>query len=121
MDHCECSKSLMVVESYHLDETLIRLDGVAVEDYYYTTIIDENVNWMQYTYLVSIFSLNIKALFCTFAFTSENRIVLLIEHMRKKMPLPYAYYVHLCLKLYPSLHSHYFVHGMKSPPLEITH
>ena len=94
----ECSKSLMVVESLHPSEYLIRLDRVVVEDYYYTTIMDENVNWMQHTYLISILFLNHKDPLYTLAFTSENCIVLCIQHTRKIIPLPYAYYVHLCLK-----------------------
>ena len=86
-------------------ETLIRLDRVPIKDYYYMTIMDENVNWMQHTYQILIFFLNHKALFRKSAFTSENCIAILVEHMIQIIPLPYASYVHFCLKFYPFLHS----------------
>jgi hypothetical protein len=46
---------------------------VVIEDYDHMTIMDENVNWMKLTNLLSLFSLNLRALFYTSTFTSEKQ------------------------------------------------
>ena len=56
---------------------------------------DKDVNWMKLTHLLSFFSLNPRAPFCTSTFTSTFSIAFLIIHnLRKIIPLPYVYYVH---------------------------
>ena len=71
------------------------MDKVVIEDYYHMTTMDVNVNWMELTYLLSKFSLNPRAPFCTSTFTSTFSIAFLIIHnLRKIIPLPYVYYVH---------------------------
>ena len=47
------------------------------------TTMDENVNWMKLTYVLSIFSLHPRAPFCTYAFTSTFLIVLLYVPKRE--------------------------------------
>ena len=49
-------------------QTLIKMDKVVIEDYYRVTIMDENMNWMKLTHLLSLFSLNPRAPFCTSTF-----------------------------------------------------
>ena len=54
-----------------------RINKVVIEDYYYLTIMDENVNWMELTHLLSIFSQNHRAPFCTSTFTPTFLITFL--------------------------------------------
>ena len=44
-------------------ETLTRMDKVVIKDYYHTTTMNENVNEMKLTHLLSKLSLNLRALF----------------------------------------------------------
>lgn len=39
------------------------MNKVVVEDYYHMTIVNENMNWMKSTHLLSSISLNLKAPF----------------------------------------------------------
>ena len=39
-------------------QTQTRMDKVVIEGYYQMTTMDENVNWMKLTHLLSTFSLN---------------------------------------------------------------
>jgi hypothetical protein len=39
-------------------QTLLGMDMAVIEDYYHMTIMDENMNWMKLTYLLSNFTLN---------------------------------------------------------------
>ena len=43
-------------------QTLTKMDMVVIEDYYHTTTMNKNVNWMKLTHLLSNFPLNRKAL-----------------------------------------------------------
>ena len=36
-------------------QALSRMGMVVIEDYYHVTIMDENVNWMKLTHLMSVF------------------------------------------------------------------
>ena len=46
-------------------------EHVVSEDYYHMTTINENMIWIKLIYLLSTFSLNFRAPFCTFNFTSK--------------------------------------------------
>ena len=51
-------------------QTLTRIDKVTIEDYYYMIMmIDENVNWMKLTHLLSIFSLHLRYNYCPTLYT----------------------------------------------------
>jgi hypothetical protein len=45
------------------------MDIAVIEDFYYMTKMDENVSRMELDHVLSIFSLNLKPLFCTSTFT----------------------------------------------------
>ena len=49
-------------------QTMTRMDKVDIKDYDHMTTMDEIVNWMKLTHLLSISSLNLKAPFCTFVY-----------------------------------------------------
>ena len=55
------------------------------------TIMDENVKWMKLTHLLCKHSLNLKAAFCTFTFTSEFLIAFLNVHNRENKYLSFMY------------------------------
>ena len=54
-------------------QILTRMDKVVLKDYYHMTTMDENVNWLKLTHLLSIFSLNLKAPFCTLHVLQKNQ------------------------------------------------
>ena len=58
------------------------------------TTIDENVNWMKLTHLLSNFSLNLRAFFCTSNFTSKKLIAFLDVHNRENLYLSLMYIVY---------------------------
>jgi hypothetical protein len=63
-------------------QTLTKTYMVVIEDFDLMTTMDENMNWMKLTHLLSMFALNLRAPYYTYTVTSENLI-----------PLPYVYYV----------------------------
>ena len=46
------------------------MDRAVIEDFYYMTIMDENVSWMKVAHVLVIFGLNLKSIYCTSTFTS---------------------------------------------------
>ena len=75
------------------------IDNVVIEDYYHVTTMNANVTWMKLTRLLAIVSLNHRAPFCTFNFTSNLLITFLNVHIKEKIiPFPYVFDVHYCLK-----------------------
>ena len=50
-------------------QTLTKMDMVFIEDYYHTITMDENVNWMKRTRLLSNFPLNLGTPFVPLPFT----------------------------------------------------
>jgi hypothetical protein len=66
-------------------QTLTRMDKEVIEAYYHLTKMDENLNRMEPTYLLSIFPLNPTGPFCTSTFTSTFLIAFLNVHTRKKI------------------------------------
>jgi hypothetical protein len=72
---------------------------IVIEDYYHMMTMDENVNIMKLTHLISKKPLNLRAPFCTSTFTLEYLIAFLIIHTKENTtPIPYVYYVCKCLK-----------------------
>jgi hypothetical protein len=63
-----------------------RMNKVVIGHYYYMTIMDENVNWMKLTHLLSMFSPNLEA-----TFTSRFLIASLKVHAIVFIPLPYLH------------------------------
>ena len=55
-----------------------------IENYYHMTTMDESMNWMEVTHLLSIFSLNPRAPFCMITFTSTFLMSFLNVHTRGK-------------------------------------
>ena len=53
-------------------QTLTRTYMVVIEDTNHMTIMDENVNWMKLTNLLSLSSLNLRAPYYTSTFTSKK-------------------------------------------------
>ena len=51
-------------------QTLTRRHMIVIKDYDHMKIMDESVKWMYLAYLLFIFSLNLRALFCTSTFIS---------------------------------------------------
>ena len=74
-------------------QTLTRMDKVVIEDYHHMTTIDVDVNWMKLTHLLLIFSLNLRAPFCTFTFTLIFLIAFSNVHTTKIIDFPSAYYL----------------------------
>jgi hypothetical protein len=71
------------------------MDKVVIEDYYHTTIVDENMKHMKLTHLLSSFPLKLKAACCTYNFISFFLKALLDVHTRKNIiTLLDVYYVH---------------------------
>ena len=65
-------------------QTPTRMNKVGTEDYYNLTPMDGNLNWVGLTYLLSKFSLNPTAPFCTSTFTLTFLIASLNVHTRKQ-------------------------------------
>ena len=55
------------------------------------TIVDDNMNWMKLTHLLSSFSLNLRAPFCTSTFTSYFLRAFWGAHSREKQHLSVMY------------------------------
>ena len=88
-------------------QTLIKMDKVVIEDYYRVTIMDENMNWMKLTHLLSLFSLNPRAPFCTSTFIWTFLITLLNVHTRENTTSPLCILCMLLPQIIPFLmHSH---------------
>ena len=72
-----------------------RSDKVVIEDYHQMTTMDENVNWMDLTHVLSTyFSKPLgPLLYCTSTFPSTFLIASLMYTLKKKKknPLPYVY------------------------------
>lgn len=79
-------------------QTVQRVDMIVIEDYYHVTTMDENVNIMKLTHLISKNPLNSRAPFCTSTFTLGFLIDFLIIHTKENITPMYVYYVHECLK-----------------------
>jgi hypothetical protein len=78
-------------------QTLTRRHMVDIEDYDHMQMMDENVKWMKLTHLLSYFSLNLKAPFCTSTFTSKqylDRCILCVP-MPQMIPLLTLTLVHI--------------------------
>ena len=56
---------------------------VVIEDYYHMPTMDKNVTWMKLTHISSIFSLNIRAAFCTSTYTIDFLIAILDVHTQE--------------------------------------
>ena len=50
-------------------QTLIIMNKVVIRDYYHMRIMDEHINWMNLTHVLSKFPQNLRAPFCTSTFT----------------------------------------------------
>ena len=61
---------------------------VVITDYYHMTTVDENVNWMKITHILSTFTLNLRGPFCTSTFTSKFLIIFLNAHLEKNNASP---------------------------------
>ena len=72
-------------------QTLTRMDRVVIEDYYYTTIADENMNWMKLTHPLSSFPLNLRAPFCISTFTLYFLIAFLDIQTRENNASPFKF------------------------------
>lgn len=67
------SKSLQFVEPRtQMQSSLTRMDNVVIEDYCHMTTMDETMNWMKLTHILSNVPLNLRAPFCTIIFTSKS-------------------------------------------------
>ena len=53
-------------------QTLTRMDKVVIEHFYHMTTMDENMNWMELTHLLSKKILNLRALLYIYIHTREN-------------------------------------------------
>ena len=73
-------------------QALTRTYMVVIEDFDHMAIMDENLNWTKLTYLLSKFSLNLKAFFCTSTFYFKTLITFLDIHTRESNTSPYVYY-----------------------------
>jgi hypothetical protein len=58
------------------------MDRVVIEDCYYMTIMDENVNWMKLAHLMSKNN-NLRAPFCKLTFASRFSITFLNAHTKE--------------------------------------
>ena len=81
------------------------MDKVVIEDNYHMIKMDENVNWMQLTLVLSKKSLNLQAPFCICIYTSNLLIAFPNKHIREKQFLPL-----MCIR---SKHSQ--VYGKNAP------
>jgi hypothetical protein len=73
-------------------QTLLGMDMAVIEDYYHMTIMDENMNWMKLTYLLSNFTLNPTTSFAHLRLFQNLKNLFLNIHSRekkKKKSLPY--------------------------------
>ena len=74
-------------------QTQTRMDKVVIQDFYQASTMNENVNQMKLTHLLSNLSLNLRAPFYTSTFTSKFLIVCLKStHLVKITSLSYVYY-----------------------------
>ena len=64
--------------------SLTRMDKAVINDYYHMTTMDESMNWMKLTHLMSTISPNLLVPFCTFHFTSKLLIDFLNIHSEEK-------------------------------------
>jgi len=70
-------------------QSLTRMDKVVIDDYYHATTMNETMNWMKLTHLLSIFSQNLtQELFCTFP-TTKFLIVFCKSTLTSKFLTPY--------------------------------
>ena len=53
-------------------QNLRRMDNVVIGEYYLMKIMDEDVNWMKLTHMLSVLSLHLTPPFCTPTFTSKK-------------------------------------------------
>jgi hypothetical protein len=104
-----------------------RMDEVVVEDYYHVTMMDETMNWMELTHLLSsFFSLNPRATSCTSTFTSTLWITFSSVNTRQNINLSLVYSMLTNasnnIPLYTYIHS-YVVWRVQisSPPPPNTH
>ena len=68
------------------------MDKVVIGDYYHMTTMDENVNWITLTHLLSNCALDLRVLFfCTSTITSKFPIAFLNEYTREKQRLSLMY------------------------------
>ena len=74
--------------------TLPRMDKGVIKDYYYMKTMDENVNWLKPTHLLSKISRNLKASFCTSTFTLEFLLTYLNVHIEEYLSLMYNTYAY---------------------------
>ena len=65
-------------------QTLIRTHMAVIEDFDHMIIMDKNVKSTKLTHMLSIVSLNLRALFFASTFTLENLITFLDVHTRVK-------------------------------------
>ena len=80
------------------------------------TTMDENMSWIKPTHVESTFSLNLRAPFCTFTFTSKLFIAFLKHTLEKIVHVPLCILHTLIPQIIPFLNSHSFVHYMKTLP-----
>ena len=71
------------VSSLEIPKCKTRTYMVLIKDYDHMTTMNENVNWMKPTHLLSNFA-NLRAPFCTSTFTSQKPIAFLDVHTKEK-------------------------------------
>ena len=65
-------------------QTLTKTHIVVIEDYDLVTTLDEKVDWMKLTHLLSKNSLELRASFCALTFTLKKLIASLNVHTKEK-------------------------------------
>ena len=53
-------------------QVITRMGMVVIMNYYHMTTMDENMNWMKLTHMLSTFFVNLMTPFCTSNFTSNE-------------------------------------------------
>ena len=77
------------------------MDKVIMEDHYHMTTMDENMNWMKPTHMLSSCFSKVEGrmLYNTSTFAANFlKAIFECTHSRKIILLPYVYYVCQCLK-----------------------
>ena len=78
------SKSLHFVQKHKTQmQTPTRMDKVVIEDYYHMTTVNENLDWMKSTHMLSIFLYAVGPPFVTPTFASTFLIAFLTVHTRE--------------------------------------
>ena len=72
-----------------------RMDKVVIDAYYHMTPMDENVNWMKLTTMLSNFSLNPRVTCCTSNLISTFLIAFQNVHNKEKQDLSLMYTMYL--------------------------